>query len=67
MNSLQNFDALGIRQWKLVTLALQKENTDSSDIRFLFDEILKDFPGLAPHCGTVSNCAQQGFRKLKKF
>ena len=35
-----------------VTLALQKENTDISDIRILFDEIIKDFPGLASHCGT---------------
>ena len=50
MNSLK-FDILSVAtrsHW------LSKKKTDISDIRFLFDEIIKDFPGLASHCGTES-------------
>ena len=43
-----------MQKLKSITLALQKENTDISNIRFLFDEIIKDFCGLASHCETES-------------
>ena len=38
-----------------VTLALENESTDSADVRFLFDEIIKEFPGLESHRGSRSD------------
>ena len=54
-NSQMIFLNQNLKKLDSVTLALQNESTDIADVRFLFDEVIKEFPGLESHCGTRSD------------
>ena len=49
------FPNANLKQLDSITLALQNESTDFVDVRFVFDEIIKEFPGLETHCGARSH------------